>query len=661
MNLERYRQIDALAEAALQVESSRRQEFLQRACGSDQDLLERVSALLRGYETSQDFLDEPAFEAWARDVAAIAAEPSLAGRRVGRYLITSRLGAGGIGEVWLAEDTELARQVALKFLSPDLAGDSEQARRFRREARAASSQNHPNLVTIYDIGEFEGRQFIAQEYICGKTVRETLAAGPIAVETAADIAMQAAAGLRAAHAAGIIHRDIKPENIMIRPDGVVKVVDFGIARFTDESIEGDHHLSSGLTRPGTILGTARYMSPEQARGLPVDGRSDIFSLGVVLYEMLAGAAPFNGSTPSDVLAAILTLDPTPLSQNVRNVPAEFERIVQRCLAKDPAGRYAEVSALEQDLKRLSMTWKTVRPHTWPWVLTAALGVAVLAVLLGALLRTRQAPRMAANSMRLIRLSIRGKISDITISRDGKLLAYVLHEGKNDSIWTRDTSGSNERRVVAAANGEVSGTMLSPDDAYLYYRQMGSDGLGHLLRVALKGGAPEQIINDVTGAAALSPDGRRIAFLRVKASTWEASLMVSGADGSGEFALQTVRRPNFFDERGIAWSPDGEAIACFAGDSASDPATAFHLVEVSLRHPGQRILSPQLWWPRGLAWVANGNVLIVNAATQAICNSCGWFAMTPEKSHGSPTISRTTATCRSLTMASPSFPCRAKAP
>jgi serine/threonine protein kinase len=309
MNVERYQQIEALAEAALQVEPWRRPELLQRVCGSDQDLLERVNALLRGYEKADDFLNEPALETWGRDVAEASADHSLAGRRVGRYVIESRLGAGGIGEVWLAQDTELARAVALKFLSPELAGNSGQAHRFRQEARAASSLNHPNLVTIFDIAEFEGRQFIAQEYIRGKTVRDKLQAGFIPVGTITAIAAQTTAGLSAAHAAGIVHRDIKPENIMIRPDGVVKIVDFGIAQFTDDSVEKSVGATTGSTGPGTILGTARYMSPEQARGLPVDGRSDIFSLGVVLYEMLTGAAPFTGSTPSDVLAAILTNDP----------------------------------------------------------------------------------------------------------------------------------------------------------------------------------------------------------------------------------------------------------------------------------------------------------------------------------------------------------------
>ncbi|HEY1895164.1 MAG TPA: protein kinase [Terracidiphilus sp.] len=613
MNQERYQQIDALVEAALQMDGTRRLDFLQRACGSDQDLLERVSALLKGHETAEDFLEKPAFEAWARDVAEANSTRTLEGRQVGRYRVLSHLGAGGIGEVWLARDTELSREVALKFLSPELAGDSDQTRRFRREARAASSLNHPNLVTIFDIGEFEGQQFIAQEYVPGKTVREVLAGGPFSTETAAQVAAQIAGGLQAAHAAGVIHRDIKPENIMIRPDGVVKVLDFGIARLLEDAKAGNQKPSTGLTRAGIIVGTARYMSPEQARGLPVDGRSDLFSLGVVLYEMVTGAAPFSGATPSDILAAILTHEPAPLSRSSRNVPSEFDRVIRRCLAKDPAARYPSAQALEQDLRRMAVQPKASRSNVVPLTIAASL-VVVLAVLFAVLLRTRQGPRPVSDSMRLVRLSIRGEPSDITISRDGKLLAYVLHDGNHDSVWTRDISGSNERSIVRAAEGEVSGVMLSPDNAWLDYRQIGSDGLGDLFRVSLQGGTPERIISDVAGAAAFSPDGKRIAFFRVKASTWEASLMVSGADGSGEFALETVHRPKFLDERGIAWSPDGEAIAYFAGDSASDPALAFHLVEVSLRHPGEHILTPQLWWPRGLAWAASGNVLIVNAAT-----------------------------------------------
>jgi serine/threonine protein kinase/dipeptidyl aminopeptidase/acylaminoacyl peptidase len=615
MNVERYRQIEALAEAALQVEPSRRPEFLQRVCGSDQELLERVNALLRGYETAGDFLNEPALEAWGRDVAKAGADHSLAGRRVGRYVIASRLGAGGIGEVWLAQDTELAREVALKFLSPQLAGHSGQARRFRQEARAASSLNHPNLVTIFDIGEFEGRQFIAQEYIRGKTVRDTLQAGCLPVEAVAAIAAQIAAGLSAAQAAGIVHRDIKPENIMIRPDGVVKIVDFGIARFTDDSVEKDLRASTGSTRPGTILGTARYMSPEQARGLPVDGRSDIFSLGVVLYEMLTGAAPFTGSTPSDVLAAILTNDPAPMSRVSRDVPAEFERIVRHCLAKDRSARYPSAAALQEDLKRLTTPSRAARSQIMPWAIGLS-GTLLLAALIATILVTsRKEPTPVFSSVYMTRIATRGDVSDVTISKDGKLLAYILDDGEKHGIWVRDTSGSNERLAATVDDGEVSGVMISPDDAYLYYRLKGNDGIGNLFRFPVKGGAVLRVIGDVSGAAALSPDGKRIAFVRIKPSTWEASLMVSNADGSGgESAVQTVQRPKFIDERGVAWSPDGESIAYFAGESAPVPDRAFQLVEANLRHPAQRLITAQLWRPKGLAWAAKGNFLVVAAAT-----------------------------------------------
>ena len=614
MSQERYHQIEALAEAALKLEGSQRQDFLLRACGSDQDLLQHVTALVEGYEASDEFLERPALESWARDAAQEIAVQSLAGRDLGRFLVLKKLGAGGIGEVWLAKDKELSREVALKFLSPGLARGSDQARRFRQEARAASALNHSNLVTIFDIGEFEGRQFIAQEYVPGTTLREMLSLGPLSAEAVVDIATQIAAGLRAAHAAGVVHRDVKPENIMVRPDGVVKILDFGIARLMEDQAAIGDKSATELTRPGLILGTARYMSPEQARGLPVDGRSDVFSFGVVMYEMLTGSAPFTGATPSDVLAAILKYEPPPLSGNARHVPAEFERIVQRCLAKDPAARYASAAALHEDLKIAAAKLRRTSSPLTLWVYGAIAVLAVAAVAVGIVLNTQRKPVPQFGSMKIARLAARGEVSDVTIARDGKLLAYVMGEGEKHSIWIREISGSNERVAVAADDGELSGIMFSPDDSYLYYRRSGSDGIGNLFRVSVSGGSPVLIIGDVSGAAALSSDGKHVAFIRLKPSTWQASLMVSNADGGGEFAVQTVRRPQFFDERAVAWSPDGQSIACFAGESAPEPEVAFHLVEVNLRHPGQRLITPQLWRPLGLAWAAKGDVLIVTAST-----------------------------------------------
>jgi serine/threonine protein kinase len=615
MNAERYRQIDALAEAALKLEQSQRSDFLVRACGSDQELLEQVNALLRGYDTAGKFLEEPAFEAWARELAETSGEATLAGRQMGRYLVKSRLGAGGIGEVWLAQDEELGREVALKFLSRELGGDSDQARRFRQEARAASSLSHNNLVTIFDIGEFEGRQFIAQEYIPGKTVREALESGPFGVAAAADIAQQIAAGLGAAHSVGIVHRDIKPENIMIRPDGGVKIVDFGIARLTDQAVRPVRYVSTGLTRRGMILGTARYMSPEQARGLQVDGRSDIFSMGSVLYEMLTGAAPFTGDTHSDVLAAILTYDPAPLSRNTRAVPAEFERIVRRCLAKDPADRYPSAAAIQEDLKRLRKLERTPRQRIMPWAVAVSGMVLVAAVVVALLVRPSH--RLASppfSSMSMTPLATRGDVSDVAIARDGKLLAYIIGDGDRQTIHLQEMSASNEFIAVAERQGNVSGIRFSPDESYLYYRRSGSDGIGELVRVPVKGGVPEHVVGNVSGAATLSPDGKQVAFVRLTPSTWEASLVVSNVDGSGESALQTMRRPRFFDEESVAWAPDGKSIACFAGEVAREGISTFRLVEINLRHPRQRIIGSQQWIPRGLAWAPPGDLLIVTAVS-----------------------------------------------
>jgi Tol biopolymer transport system component len=610
---ERYRQIDALAEAALAMSGPERNDFLQRACGSDQDLLQRVSQLVRSHESPAGFLEAPAFEAWARDVAASSGTRPLTGREVGRYLVLSHLGSGGIGDVWLAKDQELMREVALKLLSQELAGDSEYARRFRQEARAASALNHPNLVTVFDIGTFEGRQFIAQEYIPGKTLRDILREGPMKAEAAADMAAQVAAALSAAHGAGIVHRDIKPENIMIRPDGLVKVLDFGLARFLEAGEAGGlGKTNPALTRPGIILGTARYMSPEQARGLPADVRSDLFSLGVVLYELLAGTAPFTGETASDIMAAILKGTPAPLS---RSVPAGFERIVRRCLEKDPAARYASADALKDDLTRLAARLRRPVERARHWRIGAA-ACAALAAIAAGLFWNARTPPPPFNAMQITRLATRGEAVDAAISHDGKFLAYVRNEASGQSLWVRPSSGADESAAVPVEAGEHSGVVFSPDDSLLYYRRRGAGTIGDLYRVPVNGGVPERLIGEVSGPAAISPDGRHIAFVRLKASSWEASLIVANADGIGESTLATLRRPRYFDEHSVAWSPDGRAVACFAGQAARYSEAAFHLVEVRLDDRRQRVITEQSWaWPRSLAWSAKGDVLIVTAASR----------------------------------------------
>ncbi|HEY6189038.1 MAG TPA: protein kinase [Pyrinomonadaceae bacterium] len=271
-----------------------------------------------------------------------------AGTRFGRYEIRSPLGAGGMGEVYLAEDTQLRRVVALKFLPPQFTNDADRLRRFKQEARATSALNHPNIITIFEIGEANDAHFIATEFIDGTNLREHMARKSLPGNEALDIALQVASALDAAHSAGIVHRDIKPENIMIRPDGYVKVLDFGLAKLTERG----ESATETQTEPGMVIGTVIYMSPEQARGLPVDTRTDIFSLGVVLYEMVTGQPPFGGETPSDVIVSILDREPQPLWRHLPTTSPEVQRVISRALAKDRDARYQSIREMAADLRRL---------------------------------------------------------------------------------------------------------------------------------------------------------------------------------------------------------------------------------------------------------------------------------------------------------------------
>ncbi len=278
------------------------------------------------------------------------------GSKLGRYEIRSLLGAGGMGEVYLAYDPNLHRQVAVKILSADLTTNKDRLHRFEHEAFTASSLNHPNILTIYEIGHDSEYHFIVTEFIEGESLGQHLAREPFNLDEVLEVGIQVAAALAAAHAASIVHRDIKPDNIMVRRDHLVKVLDFGLAKLSEPDSAGlDTEVLTRalpLTTPGVVMGTARYMSPEQARGLPLDGRTDIWSLGVVLYEMVAGPQPFTGKTMSDVIAAVLTRHPPLLTRYRADVPAELERIITKALRKDEEERYQLAKDLGQDLNTL---------------------------------------------------------------------------------------------------------------------------------------------------------------------------------------------------------------------------------------------------------------------------------------------------------------------
>ncbi len=276
--------------------------------------------------------------------------PISPGDQIGRYQIHSLLGAGGMGQVYLAQDTQLDRPLALKLLPAKFTGDVDRLRRFKQEARATSALNHPNILTIYEIGEADGAHFIATEFIDGVTLRLHLGRNSLKMTEALDIAVQITSALSAAHQAGVVHRDIKPENVMLRKDGYIKILDFGLAKLAERETVDSEAITLAETDPGVVMGTVGYMSPEQARGRAVDARSDIFSMGVVLYEMLAGRSPFAGNSTSSVLVSILEREPPPLARFIPDVPAEMQRIITRTLAKKRDDRYQTARDLYTDLK-----------------------------------------------------------------------------------------------------------------------------------------------------------------------------------------------------------------------------------------------------------------------------------------------------------------------
>lgn len=355
MTPERYQRIGRLFDEALELEPCRRGAFLDQACQDDPGLRAEVEKLLANHEESTEFLSRPAMDV-AAELMAQNQEDSLEGHQVGHYQILSLLGAGGMGRIYMARDMRLGRRVALKLLPPHLVEDAEHVRRFGKEARAVLALNHPNILTIHDFGDADGVHYIATEYVEGRTLRERLLEGRLPLADILDVAIQTAGALEAAHRAGIIHRDIKPENIMIRPDGLVKVLDFGLARITESHLDNGESESdqptSSLTDPGRVFGTANYMSPEQARGQIVNHQTDIFSLGVMLYEMCAGLLPFTGHNSIEVMASILHHDPEPLSRVAPRIPARLARLIDGALGKDYDSRTPDAGAMLAELKEL---------------------------------------------------------------------------------------------------------------------------------------------------------------------------------------------------------------------------------------------------------------------------------------------------------------------
>ena len=383
MTSERWQQVNDLFQLAAERAPEERTTFLQTACHGDEGLRREVESLIAYYERAENFIESPAFEV-VPELLTDDRAGAIVGESIAHYRIESLIGVGGMGEVYLARDERLGRKVALKFLPERLTANNTQLSRFKSEARAASALNHPNILTVYEIGTEGNRHFIATEFIEGATLRATLVRGRMSVYDALEVAVQVASALAAAHKTGVVHRDIKPENIMIRPDGYVKVLDFGLAKLTEQQSASDNRdltiTNTQHTHAGMLLGTPRYMSPEQTRGDKADARSDIWSLGAVIYEMVCGVPAFSGATPSDCIASILKTEAPPLSRVAPAAPTELQSILHKALRKNRDERYQTIAEMLADLR--SLKGKLERAASTPkiqpaWLWAAAVAAIVL--------------------------------------------------------------------------------------------------------------------------------------------------------------------------------------------------------------------------------------------------------------------------------------------
>ena len=475
---------------------------------------------------------------------------AMIGQTISHYRIVEKLGGGGMGVVYKAEDTQLGRLVALKFLPDDVAQDSQALERFRREARAASSLNHPNICTIHEIGEFEGRPFIVMEYLPGHTLREVIFGGPLETERLVDLASEVADALDAAHAKNIVHRDIKPANIFVTDRGHAKILDFGLAKIFAltgaKSGESQTVSDQHLTSPGTALGTVAYMSPEQALGKELDGRSDLFSFGAVLYEMASGTMPFRGDTAAALFNSILSKEPSPLGRLNPNLPAELDRIIGKALEKDREVRYQSAAELRADLKRLKRDTSSGKSavqaiasaarvegggpakakHRYSIVVATVLVLVAIVIALGVrefLRRGRDKPFQASS---MTRLTTSGKVTDAAISPDGRYVAHVVDDLGKRSLLVRQiqVTGSSNVEIVPPSDASLYGLTFSKDGDYVYYikNDVNSSVGTSLCRVPALGGDVVRLLDHVDSAISFSPDGKRFAFIRRASRKWRNS-------------------------------------------------------------------------------------------------------------------------------------------
>src|SRR5947208_1461784 len=552
----------------------------------------------------------------------------MVGRLISHYKVVEQIGAGGMGVVYKAEDTRLGRFLALKFLPVDASQDQLALERFQREARAASAFNHPAICTIYDIGEFEGRQFIAMELLDGQPLDALIGGKPLPMRQVIELGIQIADALDAAHAQGILHRDIKPANIFVTSRGVAKVLDFGLAKLAPmhrDTFGGTGGAAptiaeSLLTTGGLAVGTVAYMSPEQARGEDLDARSDLFSLGAVMYQMATGRLPFTGASSAVIFSAILEHDPVPPLELNSELPPKLQEIIEKALEKDRDLRYQSAADLRGDLKRLKRDTESGKPKavqvaravasdaarpssaisssaaaaapaqsilatgTPVSVITPSSSSAVIAaarqhklgltlfIVLGMLLvltagygvyaflsRSRPA---AFQNFSVTKVTETGNATEATISPDRKYILHVVNDNGLESLWLRNVPSNSNTQVVAPGQVHYIGLRFSPDGNYLYFvrSEIGSRSLKYLYRAPVLGGAPQKLVTDIDTNITFSPDGQKFAYvLDNNPSSGRYRLIIHSLETAEEKDLTSGSLAEGLIDP--AWSPDGKVIVC----------------------------------------------------------------------------------------------------